>query len=158
MLFYILSISVQLTDTESVLKDYELAIGDANWSEVLIKVKVEAFLFIVLSLLKKKDFPTGIGAPFNSLHWQLDVPFTYKPVRNKRLRETITPHGELGHVLFYGSRDDLDTNLVVVITQCAQTGWGTYHAQAHTSKLSVRATVTLYLTVSRLMLYFSDTG
>ncbi|KAL4782581.1 hypothetical protein BJX76DRAFT_358843 [Aspergillus varians] len=81
--------------------------------------------------MKKKDFPTDTATPFNSLQWQLDVPFTYKPRVNKRLRRTVTPHSEIGHALPYGSREDVDTNLVVVVTKRAYTSRGAYQAKAH---------------------------
>ncbi|KAL2861898.1 hypothetical protein BJX68DRAFT_260698 [Aspergillus pseudodeflectus] len=140
---------------KSILKDYKLAFGDKIWCELLTRVKVEALLCIVLALIKKRDFGPDTLAPSSSLQWQLDAPFTYKPVRNKHLRETITPRGEIRHALFYGSQDDIDTNLVVVITKWPYAGWGNYHAQVHMGKLSVW--VIFDLLVSRLIIYFSDT-
>ncbi|KAL3485646.1 hypothetical protein BJX62DRAFT_242727 [Aspergillus germanicus] len=118
-----------------VLEDYELAFGGARRHETLLRVKVEAMLFILLAFVKKKDYSTNGVGPSGSLHWRLDVPFTYKPVLNKRTKNVISPRGELGHALFYGSPEKVDTNLIVVITKCPNTSWGEYQAKAHMGKL-----------------------
>ncbi|CEL08538.1 hypothetical protein ASPCAL11687 [Aspergillus calidoustus] len=52
---------------KSIFKDYKLAFGDKFWCEVLTRVKFEALLFIVLALIKKRDFGPDTLAPSSSL-------------------------------------------------------------------------------------------
>ncbi|KAJ0421234.1 hypothetical protein BJY00DRAFT_312147 [Aspergillus carlsbadensis] len=120
---------------KSVLEDYKLAFGETEQTEPLLRVKVETVLFVLLAFIKKRDYSTDSVGPSDSLHWQLDVPFTYMPVLDKRVSKTITPSGDIGHVLFYGSPEKVETNLIVVITKCPNVGWGKYQAKAHIALL-----------------------
>ncbi|KAL2851633.1 hypothetical protein BJY01DRAFT_244966 [Aspergillus pseudoustus] len=108
----------------SALRDYDLAFGDVPMNEAIVRVRLNVILLTTLAVKKREEFgqygrekqpnkrtSTDTADSYKSLHWALETHVSYNVTYKNK---TTLVRGRMDYALWYGNRDEAETNMVVV--------------------------------------------
>lgn len=99
---------ILLTNTGLYLQDHQLSVGDALGTKAAMRIRIDAVLVAALASAKRESVQsTAYKALHISCSTHLSFPWLYKG-------KPRTLIGTIDYALWYGSRDEAETNLVVM--------------------------------------------
>ncbi|KAL2870085.1 uncharacterized protein BJX67DRAFT_378631 [Aspergillus lucknowensis] len=112
---------------KSILDDYELAFGRAEKNEAVVRTRIDAIVLTTLAAKKREEFgqfggekgpgkrtSTQSVSSYKSIHWGLERTIKLPWVVDG---QKCLLSGKMDYALWYGRRDEAETNMVIVETK-----------------------------------------
>lgn len=137
-----------LTYPGKTLADYDLAFGDCDQNEAVVRTRVDVIVLTILAAKKREEFRQHGLAKTSSNRTSVSSALSYKSI-HFGLETSIGlpwPHkgqlklikGKMDYVVWYGKSEEAETNMVVVeAKRRGEASRGMYQAQAYMGKSSL---------------------